>query len=538
MTPRPLRSVPLFALVLAAVPARAVEVRVLAVEGSFVSVPAAAAFGASGAARTFSAASTFAPAPSFAPSFAPAPALAPSAAPSLRAASPAPTITAAAAAVPVAAPSVAAPSAAALSATRAAPSAREEKSESAASGLNAAAKVAGERSSGGREGASDERASADESRAFDGAAVERPADDAVTASAPGAWAALPAATAPDAPARSAAVPAAPGARAGSRAWVWPAAAAFVWTAWTALMTIGHHWGLFAHNWFMSVTMALGSFVAGATSEGSGSISFPVMTLLFHIKPAIARDFALMIQSVGMTTAALVIFARRIPVETRAILFGMLGGFAGMALGTTFVAPLFAPPFVKMFFTSLWAAFALAHWRMDRAKGRAVVERIGAFGARDAVALLAFGVVGGIVSSVVGTGLCMVIFTLLTLGYRVSEKVATPTSVVLMASNALFGFFWKSAFAGGMSPIAWNYWWVCVPIVVIGAPFGARFIAGRSRRFVSRLLYAAIGAQLLAALLIVPQTGPLLALSAATFAAGTAIFSWMKRRGDARAEGRA
>src|SRR6202007_667348 len=102
---------------------------------------------------------------------------------------------------------------------------------------------------------------------------------------------------------------------------------------------------------------------------------------------------------------------------------------------------FAPPFVKMFFTSLWAAFALAHWSMDRRRGLAEPgARIAGFGWRDAGGPLALGVARGVGSSVVGTGLCMVIFTLLTLGYRVSEKIATPTSVVLMASNALFGFF--------------------------------------------------------------------------------------------------
>lgn len=340
---------------------------------------------------------------------------------------------------------------------------------------------------------------------------------------------------PDARAASVGDPAAaPLARpaSGARRLLWPSLVAVVWTSWTVLMTTGHHWGLFARDWFMSVTMMLGSFVAGATSEGSGSISFPIMTLLFHIKPAVARDFALMIQSVGMTTAALTIFASRIPVEKRAILWGALGGAVGMALGATFIAPLFAPAFAKMFFASLWASFALAHWAMDRKRG-VVRDRLAGFGPRDAAALILFGIAGGAVSSVVGTGLCMVTFTLLTLAYGLSEKVATPTSVVLMASNALFGFFWKSAFLGGMAPAAWGYWWVSVPIVVIGAPLGARYIAGRSRRFVSRLLYAAIAVQLTAALLIVPQTPRLLALSAATFLAGTLAFRWMSRRGAAR-----
>lgn len=35
------------------------------------------------------------------------------------------------------------------------------------------------------------------------------------------------------------------------------------------MTYADAWYLFQENWFMSVTMAFGSFIAGATSEGGG-----------------------------------------------------------------------------------------------------------------------------------------------------------------------------------------------------------------------------------------------------------------------------
>ena len=35
-----------------------------------------------------------------------------------------------------------------------------------------------------------------------------------------------------------------------------------------------------------------------TSEGGGAVAFPVMTLALGIKPSVARDFSLMIQSCG------------------------------------------------------------------------------------------------------------------------------------------------------------------------------------------------------------------------------------------------
>jgi hypothetical protein len=46
-------------------------------------------------------------------------------------------------------------------------------------------------------------------------------------------------------------------------------------------------------------MIFGAMVAGATSEGGGAVAFPVMTLALGIRPTIARDFSIMIQSCGI-----------------------------------------------------------------------------------------------------------------------------------------------------------------------------------------------------------------------------------------------
>ena len=52
-------------------------------------------------------------------------------------------------------------------------------------------------------------------------------------------------------------------------------------------------------------------IVGMTSEGGGAVAFPVMTLAFGIKPMVARDFSLMIQSCGMTAAAFTIFFMKV-----------------------------------------------------------------------------------------------------------------------------------------------------------------------------------------------------------------------------------
>lgn len=309
----------------------------------------------------------------------------------------------------------------------------------------------------------------------------------------------------------------------------------VWLLWVSGMLFGDRWGLFDENYFMSLTMAFGSFIAGATSEGGGAVAFPVMTLGFGIKPEVARDFSLMIQAVGMTAAAFSIFWTRIPVVIHAVLWSSLGGAFGIIFGLEYVAPNLPPPFAKMLFTSIWLSFAFALYWINRYHDREVHTHIQHFGGRHALMLAATGVIGGIVTSITGSGLDILTFSLLVLRFRVSESIATPTSVVLMGINALVGAVYRGTVQGELHEAAWNYWWVCVPIVVVGAPFGAQFIRNKSRLFVATLLYVSIGVQFVAALVIIPQTVDLIAFSTLIFVAGLLLFREMARKGVKRLE---
>lgn len=67
-----------------------------------------------------------------------------------------------------------------------------------------------------------------------------------------------------------------------------------------------------------------------------------------------------------------------------------------------------------------------------------------------------GFLGGLFTGVAGSGVDICCFCVLTLYFRVSEKIATPTSVVLMAMVSIFGFAYKF-FLGSLAPVAWDYW---------------------------------------------------------------------------------
>jgi uncharacterized membrane protein YfcA len=307
-------------------------------------------------------------------------------------------------------------------------------------------------------------------------------------------------------------------------------AAIVWLPWLAGMAFTDGWHLFGDYGFMSLVMAVGSFIAGATSEGGGAVAFPAMTLGFGIAPATARDFSLMIQAIGMTAASVAIFSNRIPVVFKALLPAIAGGALGVVVGPEYIAPILPPAFAKMTFASVWLSFAGALWLMNRDHDRAVNLDLSNAPHWAFPVLALGGVVGGIVTSITGSGLDILTFALLVLLFRVSERVATPTSVVLMASNAAVGALWKGTLGAGLAPEAWSYWWVCVPVVVIGAPMGARFIAGKSREFIVGLLSVSIAVQFIAAIFIIPQTPVLMGYAALVFLAGLGAFYLLSRQG--------
>ena len=209
-----------------------------------------------------------------------------------------------------------------------------------------------------------------------------------------------------------------------------------------------------------------------TSVGGGAVAFPVMTLALTINPNVSRDFILMIQSIGMTAASFTIFFMRVRVEWRAIIWCSLGGIGGIIFGFHLVDPYIASTTKKLGFVSIWMAFATVFIFLNRSAKRRTFCDIIDFNWWRLLVLVLFGFIGGIFTSFFGNGLDISSFAILTLLFRISEKVATPTSVIVMAFNSIVGFYWRGVIMADITQEAVDYWLVSIPVVVIGAPFGS------------------------------------------------------------------
>ncbi|NEO93191.1 MAG: sulfite exporter TauE/SafE family protein [Moorea sp. SIO3G5] len=249
-------------------------------------------------------------------------------------------------------------------------------------------------------------------------------------------------------------------------------------------------------------MVFGSAIAGGTSLGGGAVAFPVFTKVLHIPPQDAKIFSLAIQSVGMTAASAAICLTGIRVEWRVISWGSLGGFLGIFLGVSFLAPILPPDVIKMSFTVMLTSFAITLLALNR-EARDPNFTMPAWTIREQSIVLLAGLLGGMMSGLAGNGIDICAFSVMVLLFRFCEKVATPTSVILMAINAVAGFALQVfVFQDFTDPVR-SYWLAAIPVVVVGAPVGAMFCNLLRRETIANILIGLIFIELVTSLLLIP-----------------------------------
>jgi uncharacterized protein len=277
-----------------------------------------------------------------------------------------------------------------------------------------------------------------------------------------------------------------------------------------------------------ITMVFGSFIAGSSPEGSAAIAYPVFTLFLEIPPAVARNFAFAIQSLGMTSASLLILGLKIKVDWNYIKYVTIGGAFGLVFGTYYIVPLVSPPIAKLFFVSLWLSFGLVLWYENSKPQRKVYDFIQNFARTDMARLMIFGIIGGMISSLFGTGINIFTFCLMTIFYGINEKVAVPSSVVIMTLETILGFFLHAGLIGDFQTEAFEMWIACIPFVIIFAPLGAFAISKLPRKTIATFLYFILIIQFFGAMWVIKPNLNQLIMCGITLLSGLSLFIYLAR----------
>ncbi len=299
----------------------------------------------------------------------------------------------------------------------------------------------------------------------------------------------------------------------------------VFCVWCYFVSQNNLFYLIEKHFYAVITMIFGSFIAGSSPEGSASIAYPVFTLLLKIKPDDARNFAFAIQSIGMTSATIYLLNKHIKVEWNYIKYVTLGGFVGLLFGTFFVLDFITPSVAKLFFVSLWLSFGMVLWYVNNNQ-RKVNSVIPNFQKADILKLLIFGFIGGIISSIFGTGINIFTFCLLTIYYNIDEKVAVPSSIIIMTLETILGFFLHNTIIKDFSQLSFEMWIACIPFVVVFAPLGSYFISKISRISIARILYIILIIQFFGAIWVIKPNLFQISICLLTLVLGNGMFFYL------------
>jgi uncharacterized protein len=280
------------------------------------------------------------------------------------------------------------------------------------------------------------------------------------------------------------------------------------------------------NWPAAVTMVFGSIVSGGTSEGGGAVAFPVFTKVLHIPPSEARLFAFAIQSIGMSAASLSILYQNIPIDRRVLPWAGPAGVVGLVVSTYTVAPFVPAPLVRIAFTVMLSSLGVAMLVLNGNDPAPRHARMPIFGAREKILMTVAGFVGGMVSALIGVGENIVVFMVMVLLFRVSERVVTPTTVLLMTIVTIPAFCLHIFLLRDFSPQVEGYWLAAVPVVVVGAPLGAVLSSRMSRRAIANTLIGLIALELVSTVVLIPISTGVALTAAGTLLVFGILNGWM------------
>ena len=246
-------------------------------------------------------------------------------------------------------------------------------------------------------------------------------------------------------------------------------------AWVILFVTFSSVSFWIEHWYYAAMMVGGAFVAGFTPEGGGAVAFPVLNVFLHVDRVLARDFSMMIQSIGMTSASIFILSHKDTVrdDYKPLFIFVPVCFVGLLLGMLLLQGIHVY-LIQALFLSLSATFVIAYFFSEyRGTRTYLIVKSSA----DKIYLGVILIIGGMVSSLFGTGGDIILYTLLVTRFSMTAKIATRISIVLQAATSILGYGYRAFFDHGLTQYQIKTWLCAYPVVLFMAPFGA-FILSR------------------------------------------------------------
>ena len=255
--------------------------------------------------------------------------------------------------------------------------------------------------------------------------------------------------------------------------------AVVLTTWLGYMIAANRWSIYAEGWPVALVMMAAGFIAGSTPMGGGVIAYPILVLALGNTPLEFRTFSLMMQSIGMTSASWRIL-RSFKDHLNALLLttGFVLSFIGYNLGYYWVTPNLSGPMVQtVYFTKMFFLTVLMHAYIDYVNPAERSTDL-SLRARQLAVFVPVVLVGGIATSMTGTGSDIWTYLYYRLFFNTEEILTTNHTVIIMSATSLFAMF--NAFViqtNDVSAKLVNHALCSVPSVLLTAPVGA-FVVNR------------------------------------------------------------
>ena len=249
------------------------------------------------------------------------------------------------------------------------------------------------------------------------------------------------------------------------------------------------------SWQTRLTMLFGSFVAGSTPLGGGAVAFPILTKVLAVPAEDAKVFSLFIQSIGMSFATLFFISKKIEIDWKtlsyALTFSVLGQLACLFINIE------SGLVIKHIYTCflLLVAIILLDSFTHTRRTHALIF------ARKKLATAAF--IGGVISGFLGAGADTLLFFYYVILMKQPAKKVIPTTVALMAANAIIGSILILSSNYVPSSFVITSWFFAAPIVALGAPLGGLIMTKLPPKSILAMVIFIIALEAVTTLILLP-----------------------------------